>query len=296
MSARPARRRDLRRYPGFGTLTWVCLVFLYAPILVMAIYSFNKIRSITTWGGFSFDWYAKAIGNALDKVLERAGFDRAVERGGVKRALERTKYDASGILGKLVFYLLFLFVLQLAFGVFGPNPISDMLEAVIAYIPRVIAAILIIVVASAIAAAVREMVDAALGNLGYGRVLANVAGAAVLTVGIFAALSQLEIAPAILNAVFYGLDWIATVPPTVRLTSEAFGRENTGVIYGWIGASHQLGASVAAFGAGAIRTMLGGYQVAFWAAGLLCVVAGLSFLTIGRSLRPVAVPSVAAAG
>ena len=53
---------------------------------------------------------------------------------------------------------------------------------------------------------------------------------------------------------FYGLDWIATVPPTVRLTSE-FGRENTGVVYGWIGASHQLGASLAAFGAGAIRTV-----------------------------------------
>ena len=62
-------------------------------------------------------------------------------------------------------------------------------------------------------------------------------------------------------AVFYGLDWVATVPPTVRLTSEAFGRENTGVIYGWIGASHQLGASLAAFGAGAIRTSLGDYSV-----------------------------------
>ena len=83
-------------------------------------------------------------------------------------------------------------------------------------------------------------------------------------------------------AVFYGLDWIATVPPTVRLTSEAFGRENTGVIYGWIGASHQLGASLAAVGAGAIRSVLGDYSVAFWLAGLLCVAAGLSFLTIGR--------------
>jgi predicted MFS family arabinose efflux permease len=83
-------------------------------------------------------------------------------------------------------------------------------------------------------------------------------------------------------AIFYGLDWIATVPPTVRLTSEAFGRENTGVIYGWIGASHQLGASLAAFGAGAIRTVSGTYQVAFWTAGLLCVAAGVSFLTIGR--------------
>src|SRR5687768_14445418 len=87
-------------------------------------------------------------------------------------------------------------------------------------------------------------------------------------------------------AVFYGLDWIATVPPTVRLTSEAFGRENTGVIYGWIGASHQLGASLAAFGAGAIRSALGDYQLAFWIAGVLCIAAGASFLTIGpRAFR-----------
>jgi len=83
-------------------------------------------------------------------------------------------------------------------------------------------------------------------------------------------------------AVFYGLDWIATVPPTVRLTGEAFGRQNTGVVYGWIGASHQLGASLAAFGAGAIRTGLGAYQLAFWIAGGLCILAGLSFITIGR--------------
>jgi sugar phosphate permease len=92
-------------------------------------------------------------------------------------------------------------------------------------------------------------------------------------------------------AVFYGLDWIATVPPTVRLTTEAFGRENTGVIYGWISASHQLGASLAAFGAGAIRTTLGDYQSAFWIAGALCVLAGASFLTIGRRVfRPTASP------
>ena len=84
-------------------------------------------------------------------------------------------------------------------------------------------------------------------------------------------------------AVFYGLDWIATVPPTVRLTSEAFGRENTGVIYGWIGASHQLGASMAAFGAGAIRTMAGDYRLAFWIAGTLCVLAGTSFLAVRRT-------------
>ena len=76
-------------------------------------------------------------------------------------------------------------------------------------------------------------------------------------------------------AVFYGLDWIATVPPTVRLTADAFGKENVGVVYGWIGAAHQLGASLAALGAGITRTQLGDYRNAFWAAGLLCLAAAL---------------------
>ena len=55
---------DLKRYPGFRPITWFCLIFLYAPILVMSIYSFNSIRSITIWGGFSFDWYIKVFNNA----------------------------------------------------------------------------------------------------------------------------------------------------------------------------------------------------------------------------------------
>jgi sugar phosphate permease len=91
-------------------------------------------------------------------------------------------------------------------------------------------------------------------------------------------------------AMFYGLDWVATVPPTVRLTADTFGDENAGVIYGWVGASHQLGASMAAFGAGAIRTFAGDYQMAFWISGALCVCAGFSFVTLGRrtfSPRPV---------
>jgi sugar phosphate permease len=96
-----------------------------------------------------------------------------------------------------------------------------------------------------------------------------------------------------LFAVFYGLDWVATVPPTVRLTGESFGRENTGVIYGWIGASHQLGASMAAFGAGAIRTISGDYATAFYISGVLCVLAGTSFLTLGR--RAFQGPAVAVA-
>jgi hypothetical protein len=137
---------------------------------------------------------AKLIGKAVDKVLERVGFDRAVERGGVKRALAKSSYDASSIVGKLVFYTLMLFVLQMAFGVFGPNPISDLLTGVIAFLPKAIVAIIIIVVAAAIATAVRELVSNTLGGLSYGKVLANVAAAFILGLGIIAALNQVGIA------------------------------------------------------------------------------------------------------
>jgi sugar phosphate permease len=85
-----------------------------------------------------------------------------------------------------------------------------------------------------------------------------------------------------LFAVFYGLDWIATVPPTVRLTANVFGRENAPVMFGWIVAAHQLGAAGAAFGAGALRTALGGYVEAFSLAGALCVVAAVLVLGIDR--------------
>src|SRR5919199_1147957 len=95
---------------------------------------------------------AKVIASVLDKVLERVGFDRAVERGGIKQALAKSKYDPSDIIAKLAFWLLFLVTLQIAFGVFGPNPISDLLQGLIAYLPNVFVAIVIIVVGSAVVA------------------------------------------------------------------------------------------------------------------------------------------------
>jgi hypothetical protein len=152
---------------------------------------------------------AKTIAKIADRVLERVGFDRAVERGGVKRAMERTKYDASDIVSKIVFYTLMLIVLQMAFGVFGTNPVSDLLVGIIAYLPKILAAILIVVVAAAIAAAVKELIDAALGGLSYGRALAFGASTAILVVGVFAALDQLQIAPHIVTGLFYAV--IATV-------------------------------------------------------------------------------------
>jgi predicted MFS family arabinose efflux permease len=85
-----------------------------------------------------------------------------------------------------------------------------------------------------------------------------------------------------LFAVFYGLDWIATVPPTVRLTAQRFGPERANLVFGWIFAGHQLGAGVAAFGAGLSRTMLDTYLPAFFVAGALCIVAALITLAISR--------------
>jgi sugar phosphate permease len=85
-------------------------------------------------------------------------------------------------------------------------------------------------------------------------------------------------------AVFYGLDWIATVPPTVRLAAKSFGEENVGVMFGWIAAAHQLGAAFAAWGAGALRVETGDYLTAFMISGGLCLCASVlvSFIGVGR--------------
>ena len=91
-----------------------------------------------------------------------------------------------------------------------------------------------------------------------------------------------------LFAVFYGLDWIATVPPTLRLSERAFGRENAALMFGWILAAHQLGAACAAWGAGTLRTTTGHYDVAFFVAGSICVAASALVLLIGHD--PLAAP------
>ncbi|NPD05663.1 hypothetical protein HN031_13305 [Nocardioides sp. zg-1308] len=152
---------------------------------------------------------AKAIGKALNAVLERVGFDRAVERGGVRKALENSKMDASDIVAKLIHYTLVLFVLQLAFGVFGPNPISDLLTQVITFLPSLIVAIIILVVASAIAAAVKVLVEGALGGLSYGKALANVASIFILFLGVVAALNQVGVATTVTTPVLVAI--LATV-------------------------------------------------------------------------------------
>ena len=81
-------------------------------------------------------------------------------------------------------------------------------------------------------------------------------------------------------ALLYGLDWIATVPPTVKLAAEAFGRARAGIMFGWIVAFHQVGAAVATYGAGTIRSVVGDYQPAFLASGAFCLATAAMVLYI----------------
>jgi hypothetical protein len=136
---------------------------------------------------------AKVLARVVDGLLERVGFDRWVERGSFGTALKQSSFDASDILALLVFWAVFLVALQLAFGAFGPNPVSDLLHGLIAYLPRIFVAVVILVIASALA------------TVSGGEWIARLAGAAILIFGIFAALNELLIAPAIVNGLYYAI-------------------------------------------------------------------------------------------
>jgi MFS family permease len=95
-----------------------------------------------------------------------------------------------------------------------------------------------------------------------------------------------------LFAVFYGLDWIATVPPTLALANRAFGIKKSPILFGWISASHQIGAAMAAFFAGMLRTSTGSYLDSFVIAGFVAVAAAFLALMIGTKDRPAAIAAV----
>ncbi|QDY77358.1 MFS transporter [Streptomyces qinzhouensis] len=93
--------------------------------------------------------------------------------------------------------------------------------------------------------------------------------------------------PMIFFIVFYGLDWVATVPPTIALCREYYG-DDSAIVFGWVLASHQVGAAVVAFAGGVARDVFGSYDVVWYAAGALCAVAALMALVIRRAPAAVA--------
>ncbi|WP_415948098.1 mechanosensitive ion channel family protein [Streptomyces sp. KLOTTS4A1] len=147
-------------------------------------------------------WFvSKMIARVLNRVLRKAGSEKLAERAGAAQMLEGSKYDTTGIVCKVVYFALLLITLQLAFGVFGTNPVSTMLNGIVAWIPRGIVAIVLIVVAMAVANIVRDIVTSALSSVSYGKTLGTVVWAVIVTLGAIAALGQAGIAVAVTQPV-----------------------------------------------------------------------------------------------
>lgn len=152
---------------------------------------------------------AKVLAKVVDKLLERAGFDGAVERGGIKKALEKSKFDASDIVAKVVFFAVFIPFLSAGVGVLGIQALQQPLAQFIALLPKIVVAVILVVVGMAIAGAAKAFISSTLGGLSYGSILANGAGIFIALGFIKAALDEVGIATQVTTPILYML--LATV-------------------------------------------------------------------------------------
>ncbi|GIG67977.1 mechanosensitive ion channel family protein [Phytomonospora endophytica] len=143
---------------------------------------------------------ARILRTVAVKLLSKVGFDRVAERGGLRKFTGR--YTASGLVGMIVFYAIMLFTLQLAFGAFGNNPVSDLLNAIVAWLPQLFIALVIMVVAMAVANVVYDLVSNMLASVSYGRTVAAIARIAIVVIAAIAALNQIGIGNAVTMPLF----------------------------------------------------------------------------------------------
>jgi len=148
---------------------------------------------------------AKFVAKIVDKLLERAGFDQAVEKGGIKKALSKSQYDASDIVAKLVFFAIFIPVLAAAVDTLGIQALREPMAAFIALIPKIIVAIVLVVIGAVIAGTVKSFIQNTLGGLSYGSALANAAAILILFGFVKSALDQVGIATDVTGALLYAV-------------------------------------------------------------------------------------------
>ena len=148
-------------------------------------------------------WISKVLAWIVDMILRRVKFDHFVERGFAGRPLARSKIVAMTLITKIVYYSILLVTLQMAFGVFGPNPISAMLGGVVAWLPGAIVAIVIFLIAPAITKMVRNLINVAIGGLSHGLFLASVASIIIFTLDVIAAVNHVGIGSAITKPILY---------------------------------------------------------------------------------------------
>lgn len=149
---------------------------------------------------------AKLIQRAVTALLEKIRFDDVMDRAGLGTPLENAGFADSGrFLALLVYYGLMLLVLQLALSVFGPNAINDALTAIVAFLPKAVVAIAIIIVTGVVARAVGRMLEPVFANVGAGDLLRRIVTAAIWVIGVFAALDQVEVAATVTDTLFTAL-------------------------------------------------------------------------------------------
>jgi hypothetical protein len=148
---------------------------------------------------------AKVVGKLVSKVTHRAGLDRILHGGPGGNLVQRVVSSPSKLLGTIVFWAIFLATVSLAASVLGIAALTAFVGAVIAYVPNIIAALLIFLVAGAISAAVAGLATKAMGNTGLGKVVATAAPILIMTIATFMILDQLKIAHNIVVITYAGL-------------------------------------------------------------------------------------------
>jgi hypothetical protein len=144
-------------------------------------------------------WIASWIRKGTARLLRRIRLDEAVERGGLHRVVGHN--GGSDLVARLVMFAIMLFVLQLAFDVFGPNPVSTLVANVIAWLPKLFVAVAIVVVVAAVGGWVKEIISRGLDGTGYGGVLGVGAQVLIIGLGVIAALDQVGVASAVTTPV-----------------------------------------------------------------------------------------------
>jgi len=149
-------------------------------------------------------WFiARIIRKVVEKVLAKIKFDQYVDKAGLGAPVERAGYPDSGkLLAKLIYYMIMLTVLQLAIGVFGDSAVNEAFDGLIAFIPKLFIAIIIVVITGVVANTVRSLVGPAVSHLGVGPLLAKAAFVAIWVIGGFAAFDQLEVASDTVDTLF----------------------------------------------------------------------------------------------
>ncbi len=146
---------------------------------------------------------AKWIRRIVTTLLNKINFDSYIDKAGLGAPLERAGFaNSARFIAQLIYFLVMLLVLKLSLSAFGPNDISDALDDLVGFIPKIVVAIAIIIVTGLVANAVSDMIRPGLANSSYGPLVGRIAVGAIWMIGIFAAIDQIQFAEDVVDTLF----------------------------------------------------------------------------------------------